>query len=227
MLFWWKFWFEKDKSTILNRMVRGGGRRRNRFKRVRKVFLRYFIVAVAVSAMIGVFGQIVLHSPTFLYDDLKVCPQVEMQCASSTTRNPMLRFAYARARSDLNVCVESISGEQQRILSRGDDESSSDSISFFSASEMALLYARAFMCNCCSFSIWFCISAISGEMTIVTPCDTRAGISQQSDFPPPVGSNTKQSLFWRAAVTISRCPGLEWNGAICYKTQQIYNYKYY
>ena len=111
--FWWKFWFEKkDKSTILNRMVRGGGRRRNRFKRVRRVFLRYFIVAVAVSAMIGVFGQIVLHSPTFLYDDLKVCPQVEMQCASSTTRNPMLRFAYARARSDLNVCVESISGEQ-------------------------------------------------------------------------------------------------------------------
>ena len=42
-------------------------------------------------------------------------------------------------------------------------------------------------------STWSFISAMSGEMTSVTPPKQSAGIWKQRDFPPPVGITTSPS----------------------------------
>ena len=42
-------------------------------------------VAVAVSAITGIPGKLDLRCESFLYDDLKSLPHIEIQCASSMT----------------------------------------------------------------------------------------------------------------------------------------------
>ena len=51
----------------------------------------------------------------------------------------------------------------------------------------------AAMPRAASASTWSFISAISGEITSVTPPKQSAGIWKHSDFPPPVGITTKPS----------------------------------
>ena len=54
---------------------------------------------------------------------------------------------------------------------------------------------------------WSRISAISGEMTTVSPLWRSAGSWKQSDLPPPVGMMASTSRPARMAATISSCPG--------------------
>ena len=56
-------------------------------------------------------------------------------------------------------------------------------------------------------STWSFISAMSGEITSVSPSKINAGIWKQSDLPPPVGMMTKVSLFSRTLRII-----FSWSG---------------